>query len=171
MYLQRRRESRGGGQRRRKAPHTKQAIVAQGSQFYGRRRVSPSQVCVEPFQSGFLAAELSSLSLLITSILWFLPGEQLRGEKQQMPFKPVLLETRSKQAAFVQLPGQARADAEEGWASSREGQLSPSALSPLPSPLRALKARKKGCAGMNTYTCPPLSPDGFTGRWEDGGQP
>ena len=70
------------------------------------------------------------LFLLITSLLWFLPGEELGGEKQRMLFKSVLLETRSKQEGFVWLPGQARADAEEGGPASRER----GAFSLLPTP-------------------------------------
>lgn len=47
----------------------------------------PPQLCSEPFQRSFLATEPSSLSPLITSILWFLPGEELRREERQMLFK------------------------------------------------------------------------------------
>lgn len=61
----------------------------------------PLQVSLEPFRSSFLATEPSSLFLLITSILQFLPGEVLGGEKQQMLFKSGLLETRPKQVGSV----------------------------------------------------------------------
>lgn len=81
--------------------------------------------------SGSPAAEPRLFLLLITSFLWFLPGEELGGEKQRMLFKLVLLETRSKQEGFVWLPGQARADAEEGGPASRE-RGAPSLL-PTPS--------------------------------------
>lgn len=77
----------------------------------------PPQLCLERFLSGFLAAGPSSLFLLITSIIWFLSGEELRGEKRQMLFKSGLLETRSKQSGLVQLPGQAEQMQRRGWAS------------------------------------------------------
>lgn len=41
----------------------------------------PSQLSLEPFQRSFLASEPSSLFLLITSILWFLQGEELGREE------------------------------------------------------------------------------------------
>lgn len=78
--------------------------------------VSPT-TALEPFLSGFLAAGPSSLFLLITSIIWFLSGEELGGEKQQMLFKSGLLETRSEQSGLVQLPGQPEQMQRRGWAS------------------------------------------------------
>lgn len=110
--------------------HTKWALVAE-TPCQGRGRgvsyvTGPSGAIL----SGSPAAEPCLFLLLITSLLWFLPGEELDREKQRMLFKSVLLETRSKQEGFVWLPGQARADAEEGGPASRER----GAFSLLPTP-------------------------------------
>lgn len=111
--------------------HTKWALLAE-TPCQGRGRgvsyvTGPSGAIL----SGSPAAEPCLFLLLITSLLWFLPGEELDGEKQRMLFKSVLLETRSKQEGFVWLPGQARADAEEGGpASTEQGAFS---LLPTPS--------------------------------------
>lgn len=66
-----------------------------------------------------------------------------------MLFKSGLLETRSKQVGFVQLPG--RCGGVRGVSASRE-------------------ARSKGLCGPSTYT---LQSDhlGFSGRWEAPGSP
>lgn len=112
----------GGGGQRRQGTSPKAPPCVPGE----RRGTSlPSGLCLEPFLRSFLPPppKLGSLFLPITSIPWFLPGEELGREEQQMLFKSGLLETGSKQAGFVWLPGRAGADA--AGTPGRRSQLVP----------------------------------------------